>query len=338
MEKRLLAGFALVLLLISGCSRGRNSGSLGGGGIGTSTGQLYVSTNSSILRFSGALTATGNLAPTATITGSATLLSTPEHLIVDPSADRLFVANQGGSSILVFDLASHTTGNAAPTRTISGASTLLAAPHDLALDAGNNLLYVADGTQILVFQSAGTINGNVPPVHNISMGFAVGAIFVDAPNNRLYVADTSGNAISRLEGASLQNGTAVVAATISGAATGLAHPQGLALDSSGRLIVSNAAGPSLTIYASAATASRNVSPAATLSGAATQLSGPDQILLNQGQNNGELYVADNLAGAILVFTNLASATGNVAPARSISGSATGLVPNGVNGVALDATR
>lgn len=338
MEKRLLAGFVLALLLLSGCSSGRSSGSLGGGGIGTSAGQLYVSTNSAILRFSGALTATGNLAPAGTITGSATLLSGPEHLIVDPSTDRLFVANQGGSSILVFDLASRTTGDAAPTRTISGASTSLATPHDLGLDTANNLLYVADGTKILVFQSASTINGNVPPVHNISMGFAVGAIFLDAANNRLYVADTSGNAISRLEGASLQDGTAVVAATISGAATGLARPQGVALDSTGRLIVSNAAGPSITIYASAATASGNVSPAATISGAATQLSGPDQIVLNQGQNNGELYVGDNLAGAILVFTNLISASGNVAPARSITGAATGLVANGVNGVALDTTR
>lgn len=338
MEKRLLAGFALALLLLSGCSSGRSSGSLGGGGIGTSTGQLYVSTNSAILRFSGALTATGNLAPAGTITGSATLLSSPEHLIVDPSADRLFVANQGGSSILVFDLASHTTGNAAPTRTISGASTLLAAPHDLGLDGANNLLYVADGTQILVFQSASTINGNVPPVHNISMGFAVGAIFLDGTNNRLYVADTSGNAISRLEGASLQDGTAVVAATISGAATGLARPQGMALDSTSRLIVSNAAGPSITIFASAATASGNVTPVATISGAATQLSGPDQIVFSPGQNNGELYVGDNLAGAILIFTNLVSASGNVAPSRSIAGAATGLVANGVNGVALDTTR
>jgi DNA-binding beta-propeller fold protein YncE len=338
MEKRLLAGLVLALLLISGCSRARNSGSLGGSRIGSTAGQLYVSTNSAILRFSGALTATGNIAPTASITGSATLLSSPEHLIVDPSADRLYVANQGSSSILVFDSASHTTGNAAPPRTISGASTLLAAPHDLALDAGNNLLYVADGTQILVFQSASTINGNVPPVHNISMGFAVGAILVDVANNRLYVADTSGNAISRLEGASLQDGPAVFAATISGAATGLARPQGLALDSTGRLIVSNAAGPSITIYASAASASGNVAPVATISGAATQLAGPDQIVLNQGQNNGELYVADNLAGAIFIFTNVISASGNLAPARSIAGAATGLVPNGVNGVALDTTR
>lgn len=310
---------------------------MGGGGIGT-TGQLYVATNSAILRFSGALTATGNVAPAAIITGAATLLAAPQHLIVDPGADRLFVANHGGSSILIFETASQATGNAAPTRTISGSATLLAAPHDLALDTTNNVLYVADGTQILAFQSAGTINGNVPPVHNISMGFAVGAIFIDVPNNRLYVADTSGNVIDRLEGAGLQDGPAVVAASISGPATGLARPQGLALDSAGRLIASNAAGPGITIYSSAATANGNVTPVATIAGAATQLDAPDQIVLNQGRNNGELHVADNLAGAILIYTNMAAASGNLPPARSIAGAATGLVANGVNGVALDATR
>lgn len=338
MQKRLLAALASALLLISGCSSSsRNNGS-GGGGTGVPAGQLYVATNSAILRFSSALTVSGNIAPAATITGTATLLSAPQHLLADAGSDRLFVANSGTSSILIFETASKIAGDAAPSRTISGSATLLSVPHDLALDTTNNILYVADGAQILVFQSASTTNGNVPPVHNISMGFAVGAILVDTLNNRLYVADTSGNAIDRLEGASLQDGNAVVAASISGPATGLARPQGLALDSAGRLIVSNAAGPSITIYTSPATASGNVGPAATISGAATQLSGPDQIVFNPGQNNGELYVADTLAGAILIYGNIVTDNGNIAPSRSIAGATTGLVANGVNGVALDPTR
>ena len=71
------------------------------------------------------------------------------------------MANQGGSSILVFDNASTLTGNVTPTRVISGNATKLVAPIDVALDTTNNLLYVADGTSILVFSSASTINGNV---------------------------------------------------------------------------------------------------------------------------------------------------------------------------------
>lgn len=336
MAKHLFRGLLLGLLLVVGCSSARNSGTLGGGT--TSVGQLYVSTNSSILRFNNALNATGNVAPAATITGSATTLSGPEHILVDPTNNRLYIANHGASSILIYENVSTVNGNVAPSRTISGSSTLLAAPHDLALDRTNDLLYVADGTQILVFQSASTINGNVPPVHNISMSFAVGGIFLDEPNNRLYVANSSGNVIQRLEGANAQNGLAVIAASITGAATSLAFPQGLALDSTGRLIVSNTSGKSITVYAGAASAIGNVAPAAEITGAATQLNGPGQIVFSPTQNNGELYVADDLTGGVLIFSNMAAATGNVAPSRTIFGAATGLVVNGVNGVALDPTR
>ncbi|HKT52788.1 MAG TPA: hypothetical protein VJV96_20985 [Candidatus Angelobacter sp.] len=327
----------LAILAICGCSAGRNSGSVGGGG-NSGLGQLYVASNSSILHFSNALAATGNIAPVATISGAATTLSSPQHLLIDPTANRLFIANSGASSVVVYESVAAVTGNTPPTRTISGSATQLLVPHDLALDTVNNALYVADGTQILVFQSASTASGNVPPVHNISMGFAVGAIALDVTNNRLYVADTSGNSIDRLEGASLQDGTPVIAATISGAATGLARPQGLALDSSDRLLVSNAAAKSITIYQSASTLNGNVTPAATISGPATLLSGPDQISLNSSANNGELTVADPLGAAVLVFNNITLANGNVAPARTISGTSTGLVANGVNGVALDPTR
>ena len=332
-----LCAVAVALLAISGCSRGRLN-STGGGGGTTSPGQLYVATNSGMVRFNNALSATGNIVPVATVTGSTTTLSAPQHLLVDPTGDRLFVANAGASSILVFESASTINGNVAPTRTISGSATLLSAPHDLAIDPINNLLYVADGTQILVFQSASTITGNIPPVHNIGMGFAVSAMALDVTNNRLYVADTSGNTIDRLEGASLQNGAAVVAASIAGPNTGLAHPAGLALDSAGRLIVANAAAPSLTMFSSAATATGNVTPAASVSGTGTQLAGPDQIVLNPTNANGELYVADKLAGAILIFGNVNTINGATPPQRTISGTSTTLAANGVNGVALDPAR
>jgi hypothetical protein len=333
-----LCAVALALVTICGCSRGQLNSTGGGGGGTTSPGQLYVATNSGIVRFNNALVATGNITPVATLTGATTTLSAPQHLLVDPTGDRLFVANAGGSSILIFDNASTINGDIAPTRTISGTATLLAVPHDLAIDPVSNLLYVADGTQILVFQSATTITGNIPPVHNIGIGFAVGAMALDVTNDRLYVTDPSGNTIERLEGASLQNGVAVVAASISGTSTGLAQPQGLVLDSAGRLLVANSGGPSIAIFASAATATGNIAPTATVNGTGTQLAGPDQIVLNPSNANGELYVANNLTGAILIFDNVNTSTGATPPQRTISGTSTTLVANGVNGVALDPAR
>jgi hypothetical protein len=330
-----LASSLLCLLVISGCSKGR----VGAGSVGTvNAGILYVSTTTAIQRYNSALTATGNIAPSVTISGAATTLSSPSRLLLDAASDRLFVANPGSSSILIFESISTMSGNAAPARTISGPSTLLASPTDLALDTVNNTLYVADGTRILAFLSASTVTGNVPPVHNISMGFSVGAILLDIAGNRLYVADTSGDAIDRLEGASAQDGAAVIAATISGISTGLAHPDGLALDGAGRLFASNSSAPSITVYANASTLAGNVGPSAIISGTATALGSPGQLVLNNTVTNGELYVADALSGGILIFGNIAALNGNVAPTRSILGSLTGLAPNTVSGLALDTTR
>jgi DNA-binding beta-propeller fold protein YncE len=320
--------------MVSGCSKGNLSSNIIGPG---SSGILYVSTTTVIQRYNSALTANGNIAPSLTISGAATSLAAPSRLLLDAASDRLFVANPGSSSILVFEAASTRSGNVAPTRIISGASTLLSAPSDLALDAVNNALYVADGTHILVFLSASTVTGNVPPVHNINLGFSVGAILLDTTGNRLYVADTGNNAIDRLEGANTQDGLAVITSTISGISTGLAHPDGLALDSAGRLFVGNADGPSLTVYANPATVTGNVVPAATISGSLTLLGSPGQIFINN-TGTGELYVADALTGGVLIFSNFATLTGNVAPTRSILGSSTGLGANTVNGLALDTTR
>jgi hypothetical protein len=336
--RRIYAILALTAVLLAfGCispRRGGNTVSNGGGGTG---GQLYVTTPNSILRYSNAEGSIGNVAPTATIT--ATALSSPRHLLVDTPNDRLYVANQGGSSVLVFDNASTLTGSVVPTRVISGNATNLVAPIDVALDPTNNLLYVADGTSILVFASASTVNGNAPPVRNINMGVTIGGLLLDVTNNQLYVSDPGDAAVDRLDGASGQDVVGIVGGAIAGVDTKLAQPRGLALDASGRLIVGNSATPtSITVYPNASSATGDVLPVANITGNNTRLQSPQQIALNRNVSNGELYVADTLAAAILIFTNMSSATGNIAPARVISGSNTGLTGSAINGLALDPTR
>jgi DNA-binding beta-propeller fold protein YncE len=334
MRVRLISIF-FCLLLVIGCSKGNlQTGTIGG----TTGGILYVSTSAAIQHFNSAFSINGNVAPSATISGAATLLSAPSRLLLDATSNRLFVSSSGSSSILIFENISTTSGNAAPSRTISGASTLLATPTDLALDTVNNALYVADGTRILLFLSASTVTGNVPPVHNINLGFSIGSILLDSTNNRLYVADTSGNAVDRLEGASLQDGTAVIAATISGISSGLSHPDGLALDAGGSLFVANQTTPSITIYANAASLNGNVVPSGNLAGPATLLGSPGQLVINSSTANGELYVADTLAGGVLIFSSASGLNGNVAPTRTVIGSSTGLAANNVDGIALDTTR
>lgn len=329
-----------MLLFVSGCISPRRTGQGGSGGGGGGTGgQLYVSTANSILHFGDAETTNGNAAPVGTINGASTQLSSPQHLLMDTSANRLYVANQGGSSILVFDNVSALTGNIRPTRVISGSATHLASPVDVALDTTSNLLYVADGTSILVFASASTVNGNISPVRNINMGVSIGGLLLDAANNQLYVSDPADNVVDRLDSVSSQDVVGVAGGLISGPDTRLAQPRGLALDAAGRLIVSNAIAPvSITVYPSAGSNTGDVTPVANINGSNTRLQSPGQIALNRSVSNGELYVADGTAASILIFTNLSTTTGNVGPVRTIGGSKTSLSSNAINGLAIDPTR
>lgn len=306
-------------------------------------GKLYVVTAGSILRFGGALQATANVTPEATITGSQTQISAPQRILVDVPKDRLLVANQGGASILVFLNASAISGDVAPQAALTSTGNMLA-PVDLAIDttSGLDLLYVADGQNVLVFSAQSTLSGNVnhAPVRIINFGFTIGAILLDVANDRMFVADAAGNAINILPHASTANGPAAGVTFISGSSTLLQRPSGLALDTSGRLIVSNLTGPTITIYPSSAIpAGGNVAPVASLAGSNTRLTAPGQMVFNSSAgSSGELYVADSLAASILIFLNPGSFSlnDNLTPTRSITGSNTGLTT--VNGVALDTTR
>jgi hypothetical protein len=340
--KRVCAILAFGLaFMISGCviSPRRTLGGPGTPGnpvIPGTGGQLYISTPNSILRFSNAEAVNGNTAPTATITSSA--FSSPQHIVVDTTNDRLYVANRGGRSILVFDNASTLTGNVTPTRIIVGASTGLSNPIDVAVDTINDLLYVADGTTILLFSQASTDNGNLQPT-TINMGITIGGLLLDAANDQLYVSDPADNVVDRLDNASGQNTVGIVGGAIAGPDTLLSQPRGLALDLSGRLLVGNSAAPiSITTYGGAGVATGDLVPFANISGSNTQLQSPQQMVLNGNILNGELYVVDPVAASILIYTNTSTVTGNLAPARVINGANTGLAVNGINGIALDTTR
>ena len=351
-----LCAAVFCLLFVAGCVISPRR-TFGGGGTPTptptptasptptpvvATGKLYVSNSGadSILRFDNALTASGNIVPAATISGVSTTLNAPAYITLDAAADRLYVANKGDISVLIFDNISTKTGNVAPERTIVGPSTTLVTPTDVSLDKVRNLLYVADGTDIHVFASASTVTGDVAPARNLSTGFAISAILIDGANDRLYAADQAGKAIDVYDNAStLPTGLITANRTVQGVATHLATPGGIQIDGLGRLVVSNATPSSITIYTNAAVANGNIAPVAEISGSNTGLSFPDQIVVNT-VGTGSVYNVDpGGTPRVAVFANLSTATGNIAPTRSITGPNTGLTVAGHPvGVALDTTR
>jgi SMP-30/gluconolaconase/LRE-like protein len=339
-----------LIVLTAGCviSPRRIVGGGGTGGTGTPTptptpttgsaGILYVSNpnTNTILRFNNAAQANGNLSPSGIISGGSTLLNFPQHIFVDAASDRLFVANQGGSSVLVFDGASTKTGDVAPARNLGGASTGLLLPSDVAVDSGRNLLYVANSRDVLMFNSASTVNGNTAFTHDIQVGFIVSAMFLDATNDRLYLADSGANAINIYDSASTLNLKVAPNRVLSGASTQLNQPSGIAIDAVNKLIVSNAGGNSITVYANAGAINGNVAPPVVISGANTTLAGPAQIVANRSTTLVEVFVANANSNNVPIFSNLGGSQGNIAPSRNISGASTNLSLPG--GITLDTTR
>ncbi len=343
-EKSYAIAALLFLVFLNGCvispRRTTGGGGSGGGGGTSSGGKLYVTSGTSILRFDNALSVTGNIAPGGTITGAATTLSSPHALQIDTGTDRLYVANQGGGSVLVFSAASTLTGNVAPTATVGRGTTGLSSPVGVALDTTRNLLYVADGTSISIFTGASSLSGtvNTPPTQSFITGFTISEIFVDATNNILYATGAADNTVAIYQSANAQSGVGFASGTIVGPDTGLSQPAGVTLDPGGRLIVSNPGVPNLTAFSDPTAANGDVLPAAVIKGSSTGLSSPAQMASTNSITNGALYVADSRASTVQIYSPISNVTGtvNLAPSRQLSGATTTL--SSPTGIALDSTR
>ena len=298
------------------------------------TKHIYVTQASSVELFP--LTASGNVAPSITISGITSGFSDARSSAFDANGN-IYIADAAGDTVLVFP--ANASGTTTPIRTIAGAATLLGLPRGIALDTKGNIFVSNSGdannsnvASVTVYAAGAA--GNVSPTAVIS-GAATGLSF---PNGialdtlgRIYVAngtDLSGLGLGSVTVyAANATNNASPTVTISGAATELSEPQGLALDTSGNIYVSNRGGNSVTAYSAGATG--NASPAKTISGTATGLSTPNGIALDA---QGNLYVTNEGAGSVTVYP--ASATGNAAPTATISGAATGLNAGTIQGVAI----
>lgn len=257
--------------------------------------------------------ATGNVAPTATIAGSNTLLSCPEGLAFD-NAGVMYVADWGAKAVLEF--APGASGNVAPIRTITG----FTGPVGVAIDSAGNVT-VSDYFQTLVKVFAQGATGAAAPIRTIDVS-AAGLAHADSvqydSDGELWVSDESmppnSKIVAYAPGAS---GPATPVDTISGSNTQLDGPLGTMTDTKNNVWVVNDGSNTLTTYPDDATG--NVTPSAVVSGANTLLSQPYGIA-NDSANSA--YVSNFGNDTITVFPS--TANGNVAPARAISGSNTGL--------------
>jgi hypothetical protein len=264
---------------------GTNTGLQNPAGIALdSASNIYVTNmgNSSVTVY--AAGSAGNVAPIATISGTNTLLSNPFGIALD-SSNNIYVANginTGTASVTVYAAGSN--GNVAPTRTITGTLTGLADPSGVAVDPLGRIFVANENTPSLngfvsTFNTGA--NGNVAPIRTISgtnTGFSNGVYGVAWHNHKIDV--TSGNsAVSSRIGIfpASANGNVAPTKSISGSATALDSPVGIAVGPNNRIYVANVGGVSVTLYkayVNLALGNNNIPPVKYVVGSSTQFDAP----------------------------------------------------------------
>jgi DNA-binding beta-propeller fold protein YncE len=112
--------------------------------------------------------ARGDAAPVRVITGPRTQLNWPTGLYVDSERGELYVANDGGGTVLVFSATA--SGNAAPIRVLKGPRTQLSYPTSVFLDEKNDELWVANMGNHSATVYNRTASGDTAPIRVIRSG------------------------------------------------------------------------------------------------------------------------------------------------------------------------
>src|SRR6266853_2497184 len=150
---------------------------------------LYVGNGTSIHVFYMASMANGNATPLRVISG----IGNTGSLFLDTTPNNRLYVGDDAFGVRVFDNASMISDPASSARVITGLGTV----HGVAVDTGNDILYVSNTTsaasnQINLF-TASTANGAATPLKTITptdngVNLPVGGISLDMAHDRLYVA------------------------------------------------------------------------------------------------------------------------------------------------------
>jgi DNA-binding beta-propeller fold protein YncE len=280
--------------------------------------ELFVSNfgNSSVTVYS--RTASGDVAPLRTLSGSATELSGPFGIGLDPDNVELFVANDA-PRIVAFDAGA--SGAIPPLRMITGTLTGLGAANDgLVVDLLNDEIVVTNANASTVRVFARTDGGDIAPKRPPLSTLNPIGIAVDAVNDELLVVSTNLNVYARTA-----TGSDAPQRTIVNPAAQLTW-FGVAVDPvHDEIFVADRSSPNaIRVYAR--TASGTDLPLRTLTGASTLLNAPVGVALDLAHD--ELIVTNDSGNSITVYSR--TAADDTAPLRIISGGNTGLArPLGV---------
>ena len=89
----------------------------------------------------------------------------PTGIAVDEDRNEIYIANDGGNSVLVFDASAQ--GDVAPIRIVKGPASLVSNPTGVFLDKKNSELWVTNFGNHTSAVYSPTANGDVPPLRVI---------------------------------------------------------------------------------------------------------------------------------------------------------------------------
>jgi len=251
--------------------------------------------------------------PTPTPTGSPTPTPVP--------TGKLYVMNSTTNTLLRFDNAFTANGNATPAATIVGNNTTFSSPAFMTLDAANDSLYIADNgdLSIVIYDSISTKDGNVAPSRIITGPSLVAPtdVSLDKVRNLLYVADDLD--ILVYASASTANGTP---APVHDLTVPFAVSAIFIDGTNDRLFVADQAGNAIAVYDHASTLNGPITANRAVQGVNnTHLSNPGGV---QVDGLGRLVVSNASPPSITIYSNAATADGDIAPVAEIAGANTGL--------------
>ena len=251
--------------------------------------------------------ATGSVLPFGTVSGLGTQLDQP-HGITLLSSGVIVVANTSPSGAFANELLTFSPMTTISTPSlgliIAGDQTQLNAPAGVARDS-NDRIFVAN-------RGSGAITAYVIPTPSP----------VPSTTPSPTPTPTTNPSSSPAPTPTPTNTNIAPVVTISGAATGLIAPTGIALDSNNVIYVADPDNGSPSVRVFAAAANGNVAPVRVIAGPLTQLSNPLDVKVDSA---GTIYVTDSGTNKLLIFAP--GASGNVAPATAIAlpvGSVSGL--------------
>jgi hypothetical protein len=271
------------------------------------TGNLYVADTFANLVTVYPASSTGNVAPTRTIA-----INDPQAITVDASGNLYVYAN---SPVQIVEYAA---GTSTIVRTIAGSATGLGSGYGIAVD-GTGEIFVTNTSAGTISVFAAGASGNVAPTRTITPASFSPAwsVAVDSGGTAYATSGTIPNSMIAVfaPGAS---GAATPIRTISGSAANLGAIF-IRLDPSANIYVSNTYGTTApsSIAGFTNSASGNVAAFRTIVGAATGLNPAQGLTFD---SSGNVYVVSTLQDEINVYAP--GTNGNVAPCRSIQGTAT----------------